>query len=143
MLYSPELPLRDPTFFLKTCKCTNFLSRISHWMTVWLGLHPTLDTSPTMVFGCLIINWLFVQIHFEIFHSHLCSSVSQYFLSFHKFNRSKILWPDALPGASRYDDGAQYFYGGTISRWFPTKAEERFACPWDKDCILPGTKLIF
>ena len=49
-----------------------------------------------------------------MFHSHLCSSVFQYFLSFHKFNCSKILWPDALPDASRYDDGAQYLYWDTI-----------------------------
>ena len=49
-----------------------------------------------------------------MFHSQLCSSVFQYFLSFHKFNRSKILWPDALPDASRYDDGAQYLYWDTI-----------------------------
>ena len=63
-----------------------------------------------------------------MFHSHLCSSVSQHFLSFHKFNRSKILWPDVLPDASPYDIGAKYFYWGTISRLLPTKAEERFTC---------------
>ena len=63
-----------------------------------------------------------------MFHSHLCSSVSQHFLSFHKFNRSKILWPDVLPDASPYDIGAEYFYWGTISRLLPTKAEERFTC---------------
>ena len=57
---SPQLPLRVPTFALKTCKSTNLLSRISHWMTDWLGLHPT-----------LVLLW--AHVHFEMFHSHLCS----------------------------------------------------------------------
>ena len=94
----------------------------------------------TFLYLCIYLS---MHLHFEVFHSHLSKSVSQYFLSFHKFNCSKILWPNALSDASRYDDGAQYFYSETISRWFPTKAEERFTCPEDGDCILPGTKLVF
>ena len=61
---SPELPLRVPTFALKTRKSANLLSRISHWMTVWLGLHLTL------VLLCIASSlWKFLF--------HLCSSDSQ------------------------------------------------------------------
>ena len=102
-------------------------------MTVWLGLHLKL------VLLCITSSlWKFslpfVQFSF---------SISQYFLSFHKFNSGEILWPDSLPDANRYDDATQYFFWVTISRWFPTKTEERFTCPWDGYCILLGIKLLF
>ena len=82
---------------------------------------PTSDTSPT-------VHHIFT----------LKSSTPIYAI-----NRGKRLWPDALPDANRYEDGAQYFYWDIIYRGFPTKSEERFSCPLDGDCILPGIKLLF
>ena len=39
--------------------------------------------------------------------------------------------------------GQSIFWCGTISRWLPNKTEEQFTCPLDRDCILPGIKLVF
>ena len=35
----------------------------------------------------------------------------------------------------------QCFYQDTISRWFPTKAEEQCTCPWNQEYRMPCIKL--
>ena len=129
MLYSPELPFRVPTFSLKTFKSTNLLSRVSHWMTVW---HAS-DISPTMHYIFTLKS--FSPIYAVQILNNFCHFINSIVAKFYD------QMPFLMPAGTMMGPGI--FWCGTISRWLPNKTEEQFTCPLDRDCILPGIKLVF
>ena len=108
-------------------------------------IRPTTNTSFTVcfiltlkssnpVYSVQFINTFCVQhFNFKKFQSCLLSSVYKYFLSFLNFK-----WCQ-----SSMVMGTSIFYWDTISRWFPTKAEDQFTCQWDGDNTFSCIKLIF
>ena len=115
-----------PTFRLQTLKLTKLMFWVSWcncWVTVWLGLHPTLIPL------CMISSLWEVSIPFTPF----LSSINSCCLI--KTNLTGICNSIPFVMSTQFGDKTSFFNPDAIPKWLPTKAKERVTCPWNPNCL--------